>query len=61
MAPAELEMKTKMKKDKSLFDTASKSAQEVVTQLFRAAGYENVQVAFESDEIKNLEIPSVEQ
>ena len=61
MAPAELEMKTKMKKDKSLFDTASKSAQEVVTQLFRAAGYENVQVVFESDEIKNLEIPSVEQ
>lgn len=61
MAPAELEMKTKMKKDKSLFDTASKSAQEVVTQFFRAAGYENVQVKFESDEIKNLEIPSVEQ
>lgn len=61
MAPAELEMKTKMKKDKSLFDTASKSAQEVVTQFFRAAGYENVQVVFESDEIKNLEIPSVEQ
>ena len=61
MAPAEWEMKTKMKKDKSLFDTASKSAQEVVTQLSRAAGYENVQVVFESDEIKNLEIPSVEQ
>lgn len=61
MAPAELEMKTKMKNDKSLFDAARKSAQEVVTQFFRAAGYENVQVVFESDEIKNLEIPSVEQ
>ena len=61
LAPAELEMKAKMKKDESLFNAARKGAQEVVTQLFRAAGYENVQVLFESDEIKNLEIPSVEQ
>ena len=61
MAPTALAMKTKMQNDSSLFVTAHKSAQEVVTQLFRAAGYENVQVVFESDEIKNLEIPSVEQ
>lgn len=54
MAPTELAMKTKMQNDKSLFDTARKSAQEVVTQLFRAAGYENVQVLFESDEVLNL-------
>lgn len=61
LAPAELEMKAKMKNDKSLFNSARKSAQEVVTQLFRAAGYDNVQVLFESDDVKNLEIPSEEQ
>ena len=58
MEPAEEEMKAKMKNEKYLFNTAHKSAQEVVTQLFRAAGYENVQVTFESDEVKNLTIPS---
>ena len=61
LAPAKEEMMDKMKIDKSLFNTAHKSAQEVVTQLFRAAGYENVQVLFESDDVKNLEIPSEEQ
>lgn len=54
MAPTALAMKTKMQNDSSLFVTAHKSAQEVVTQLFRAAGYENVQVLFESDEVLNL-------
>ena len=54
MAPTALAMKTKMQNDSSLFVTAHKSAQEVVTQLFRAAGYENVQVKFESDTVLNL-------
>lgn len=58
LVPAELEMKAKMKNDESLFDAARKSAQEVVSQLFRAAGYENVQVLFESDEVLNLDLPA---
>ena len=56
--PAEDEMKAKMMKDESLFETARKGAQEVITQLFKAAGYENVQVTFASEENKNLTIPS---
>ena len=60
MEPAELEMKAKMKNEKYLFDTARKSAQEVVTQLFRAAGYENVQVKFESDTVLNLNLPAAQ-
>lgn len=58
LVPAELEMKAKMKNDESLFNAARKSAQEVVSQLFRAAGYENVQVLFESDEVLNLDLPA---
>ena len=60
LAPAEVEMKTKMISEQSLFNTAQKSAQEVVTQFFRAAGYDNVQVSFESNEIQNLKLPPVE-
>ena len=58
LAPAKEEMMDKMKNEKSLFKTACKSAQEVVTQFFRAAGYDNVQVSFESDEVLNLELPA---
>ena len=60
MAPTALAMKTKMQNDSSLFVTAHKSAQEVVTQLFRAAGYENVQVKFESDTVLNLNLPAAQ-
>ena len=60
LAPAEVEMKTKMISDQSLFNTARKSAQEVVAQFFRAAGYDNVEVFFESDDILNLKLPAVE-
>lgn len=60
MAPTALAMKTKMQNDESLFATARKSAQEVVTQLFRAAGYENVQVEFESDTVLNLNLPAAQ-
>ncbi len=60
IAPAEEEMKAKMMKDKSLFETARKSAADVVAQLFRAAGYENVEVIIPTNAIK-LEIPSLEQ
>lgn len=61
MQPAKDEMKIKMQNDTNLFKAAGKGAQEVVTQLFKAAGYENVQVGFASNGIKNLVIPSVEQ
>lgn len=60
MAPTALAMKTKMQNDSSLFVTAHKSAQEVVTQLFRAAGYENVQVKFESDTVLNLNLTAAQ-
>lgn len=60
IAPTALAMKTKMQNDSSLFVTAHKSAQEVVTQLFRAAGYENVQVKFESDTVLNLNLPAAQ-
>ena len=58
IAPAEVEMKAKMKNDQGLFDTARKGAQEVVAQLFRAAGYESVEVVFASDANPDLKLPS---
>ena len=56
LEPALQEMEAKLDADQALFDRARSSAQEVVTQLFQAAGYENVTVAFKQS-AKDSEIP----
>ena len=58
--PAETEMLDKMAADQALFDKARQGAREVVAQLFRAAGYENVTVTFASTQNPVLPAPPVE-
>lgn len=60
MKPAREEMEAKMAADRALFDKASQGVEEVVTQLFRAAGYEDVTVTFASSPEPVLELPPVE-
>lgn len=60
LTPAKEEMDARMSADQALFDRARAGAQEVVTQLFRAAGYENVTVEFKSLENPKIELPPVQ-
>ena len=60
MKPAQEEMEAKMAADQALFEKASQGVEEVVTQLFRAAGYEDVTVTFKAAPAPALELPPVE-
>ena len=60
MIPAREEMWDKMKRNTKLFDTARKGAEEVMTQLFEAAGYQTVKVHFVSSGTAALKMPTEE-
>lgn len=60
MIPAREEMWDKMKRNTKLFDTARKGAEEVMTQLFEAAGYQTVKVHFVSSGTSALKMPTEE-
>lgn len=61
MIPASEEMRAKMNDDTRLFDTARQGVEEVVTQLFQAAGYQTVKVLFNQSNTQALQLPPVEQ
>ena len=61
MIPASEEMRAKMNDETRLFDTARQGVEEVVTQLFQAAGYQTVKVLFNQSNTQALQLPPVEQ
>lgn len=61
MIPASEEMRAKMNDDTRLFATARQGVEEVVTQLFQAAGYQTVKVLFNQSNTQALQLPPVEQ
>ena len=61
MIPASEEMRAKMNDETRLFDTARQGVEEVVTQLFQAAGYQTVKVIFNQSNTQALQLPPVEQ
>lgn len=60
MMPAREEIWDKMMESTKLFDTARKGAEEVITQLFQAAGYRTVKVSFASSGTPVIAMPKVE-
>lgn len=60
MEPAAMEMNAKLVEEKALFNRARAGAQEVLTQLFKAAGYENVTVSFESLQNPEIQLPPLD-
>jgi hypothetical protein len=60
MMPARDEIWDKMMESTKLFDTARKGAEEVITQLFQAAGYRTVKVRFASSGTPVIAMPKVE-
>ena len=60
MEPARQEMWDKMNSNTRLFDTARQGVEEVLTQLFQAAGYKTVKLHFASKGIPALTMPPME-
>lgn len=61
LLPLQDEIQAKMNADQTLIGKARKGAQEVVTQLLQAAGYETVTVTFASARNAALQLPPREQ
>ena len=61
MIPATEEMRAKMNANTRLFDTARQGVEEVMTQLFQAAGYETVKIRFDRSVSPALPLPPAEQ